>query len=62
MLPANKQIRCISPFRAVREKTAIKIRFENKSARGHSLTMMELMEGLPALLPCSRQEKLPVQT
>lgn len=62
MLPADKQIRCISPFQAVQEKTAIKIRFKNKSARGQSLTMTQLTGGLPALLPCSQQENFPVQT
>lgn len=55
VLPAASQIRCISPFPTGQEKTAIKIRFENKSAGGH---------GLNDYLCCShssQQEKLPVQ-
>ena len=70
VLPAAGQIRCISPTPTGQEKTAIKIRFKNKSARGHGLTVPQPAPCLPPplghdYLRCSRssrQEKLPVQT
>lgn len=70
VLPTASQIRCISPFPTQQEKTAIKIRFKNKSACGHSLTMPQPVPCAPSppgqsYLHCShpsQQEKLPVRT
>lgn len=68
VLPAAGQIRCISLFPTRQEKTAIKIRFKNKSARSHGLTVLQPAPCLPpppghGYLHCSCpswQEKLPV--